>query len=249
MQMDFDERLSLLRDRYAASLASKRTALAAAWHAFRDEPGAAGVRAELRGLLHRLAGSAPAYGYQVLGDAATLACAELGPATRDAGDEDDVADDLAPLVANVLDELDRLTHEARPLVALAARAQAPLRVILLEDDDDQAAAIEAALVAHGCTVRPVARAESMWQALTTWPCDALIVDYWLGTGTADDVVRLVREEPSFSAIALVCLTVETDAARWRGMLEHGCDEVLSKSEPASRIVAAIEAAVAARRAR
>jgi HPt (histidine-containing phosphotransfer) domain-containing protein len=55
-----------LRERYAASFATKREALDAAWTAFADAPDEARART-LRHLAHRLAGSAPAYGYEMLG--------------------------------------------------------------------------------------------------------------------------------------------------------------------------------------
>lgn len=249
--MDFEQRLSLLRERYEASLPSKRAALEVAWTAFEAAPGHAEARAELRTLLHRLAGSAPAYGHKALGEAAATACARLGArAVEHDPREGNLAHALAPLVRSVLHQFDGLVHDAlRASEARARSARPTLRLLLLEDDDEQAAAIEAALVAHGCAIRRVAQVEALWETITTWPCDALLIDYWLGSETAESIVHLLRSEPSFAATALVCLTVETDAARLRGMLERGCDRVLSKREPAQSIVDAVESAMAARRAR
>jgi HPt (histidine-containing phosphotransfer) domain-containing protein len=63
------QRSALLHARYAQSFASKHAKLAAAWRAFAEAAGAAN-RDELRQQVHRLAGSAPAYGYAGLGSLA-----------------------------------------------------------------------------------------------------------------------------------------------------------------------------------
>ena len=67
---DSSQRFAQLRTRYAASLPMKRAALADAWRALRAIPGECAV-IELQALVHRLAGSAPAYGYPALGSQAT----------------------------------------------------------------------------------------------------------------------------------------------------------------------------------
>lgn len=59
-------RFDSLRERYAGSFASKRAALAQAWRAFADTGDPNSARA-LQVLAHRLAGSAPTYGYEALG--------------------------------------------------------------------------------------------------------------------------------------------------------------------------------------
>ena len=59
---DSSERFEFLRARYTRSLASKHAALVDAWRAFAggaDEKNASALQT----LVHRLAGSAPAYGY------------------------------------------------------------------------------------------------------------------------------------------------------------------------------------------
>ena len=250
--MDFEQRFSLLRDRYHASLPDKRSALQAAWIAVRDASTDARARRELRTLLHRLAGSAPAYGQPDLGALAAKACAlvvgDEDEADVDARNRNDV--ELAPVVVQLLGALDTLVQaQKRSADALQSGNTSPLRVILIEDDEEQATAIGATLVAHGCEVRHAVHAESLWQVVTTWPCDAIVIDYWLGAGTANDIVRLIRDEPSFSAIALICLTVETSPAKLQGVLDGGCDRVLSKREEPKRIVDVLRKSVAERRAR
>ena len=58
--------MNALHARYARSFASKHAALLEAWQSFsatHDEPSAR----KLHDLVHRLAGSAPSYGYETLG--------------------------------------------------------------------------------------------------------------------------------------------------------------------------------------
>lgn len=75
---DFESRLKLLRDRYTASLPHKRAALGEAWQAFAADPGDRALRRELSMQLHRLSGSAGAYGYEAVGIAAAEADGLVG---------------------------------------------------------------------------------------------------------------------------------------------------------------------------
>ncbi|MBN8481123.1 MAG: response regulator [Xanthomonadales bacterium] len=243
--MDFDHRLALLRARYVASLPSKRDHVADAWSNLRAAPADAGARNELRTLLHRLAGSAPAYGHAELGGIAADASQQLGDAAADAVD---LIDEITQRIERVLHLLEAIPGGSEANAAVKPSAATPLRVILVEDDPEQAELIAAALGARGCTVRHAEHSESLWEVLTTWPCDAVVLDYWLGTSTARDLVGLVRNEPTFASIALVCLTVETDVNLLAGVIEGGCDAVLSKHHPPDAIVEALTMHVMRRRA-
>ncbi|MBA8887584.1 chemotaxis protein histidine kinase CheA [Dokdonella fugitiva] len=88
---DTDHRLELLRRRYAHSFPAKRAALADAWLAFVAMPDDPARARELSMLVHRLCGSAAAYGYTRLGECACaadrlvgdeLAAPRLAPAAR-----------------------------------------------------------------------------------------------------------------------------------------------------------------------
>jgi HPt (histidine-containing phosphotransfer) domain-containing protein len=63
---DPQQRWDFLHARYAQSFASKHAMLAQAWRAFTDAADEANID-ELHQLVHRLAGSAPTYGYELLG--------------------------------------------------------------------------------------------------------------------------------------------------------------------------------------
>jgi HPt (histidine-containing phosphotransfer) domain-containing protein len=68
-----DPRLTELTARYRASLPIKGASVQLAWHAYRAEPGAPAAAPTLQRILHRLAGSAPSYGYEEIGQLAAEA--------------------------------------------------------------------------------------------------------------------------------------------------------------------------------
>lgn len=70
---DTDDRLELLRRRYVHSFPAKRAALADAWLAFVALPDDPARARELSMQVHRLCGSAAAYGYVRLGECACAA--------------------------------------------------------------------------------------------------------------------------------------------------------------------------------
>lgn len=112
---DPSQRFALLRAGYAKSLASKHAALAHAWHAFAAAADETSGR-ELRTLVHRLAGSAPPYGYAALGELASaidgeFTCWEEVPPSTRASARDLVQRISAPMQA-LLDSLARSAEAA-----------------------------------------------------------------------------------------------------------------------------------------
>lgn len=246
---DFNHRLDLLRERYSASLPSKREALVQAWKAVQADPADAAHFNQLQTLVHRLAGSAAAYGYEELGELAGVVNALLKD-SRLMPDLREASASVGPAVTRLFKTMAAAVPPAR---AQRERATGPgpipLRVILSEDDEEQAGVIEQALLAAGCEVALAARSDLLWERITAWPCDAVVVDYWLEGETALDIVRVIRAESSFDAIALICLTVETHAGLLRGVLENGCDAVVAKSESSAHLIDVLRTQVAARRAK
>ncbi len=97
---DFDARLALLRQRFAAGLAARRDELARAWERWSADPAAPDTeaRAALAVVLHRLSGAAGAYGYEALGRRARqLETLAIAPDARPAG----LAEPLAALLAEL----------------------------------------------------------------------------------------------------------------------------------------------------
>lgn len=222
---DFEIRLQLLRERYAASLGPKRAALAQAWQAFAADPRDAAARRELSMQLHRLCGSAGAYGYADIGASACAADRLVGEhggiAEFDAGQIQRCDDE----VGEVLAALDRACVEVA-----RARDQAPLRVLVVEDDPAQAALTATWLQARGAEVRVELHADALGQRLEEWPCEAVVLDHWLRGETATEVVAALRRLPRNARIALVCFSVERDPHVLRALLQAGCDAVVAKDE-------------------
>lgn len=251
---DVDLSLALLRERYQSSFPSKREGLEVAWLAFRSHAGRSGTLDALLQLVHRLAGSAPAYGYTEIGEISAVANRLLSAArSREPASSSDenrqLLEALSEPIENLLSALSAATEVAEMGVSSSPTSTTPLRVILVEDDAEQAAAIAKSLRAADFVVSIAPRSDALWELITLWPCDALVVDYWLDRETALDIVRIVRHETSFAQVATICLTVETNPELLQELLSSGCDAVLSKNEPAQRLIDTVLAEVAKRHPR
>jgi len=97
--------MEALHARYARSLASKHAALLDAWRAFAAAKDEASAR-ELHGLIHRLAGSAPTYGYASLGTLARTADHAFAHGGHD------LAERLEAPIEALLDDLARQAQRA-----------------------------------------------------------------------------------------------------------------------------------------
>jgi two-component system phosphate regulon response regulator PhoB len=243
---DTDDRLERLHQRYADSLRAKSAELADAWRAFAASPDDAASARELSMQVHRLCGSAAAYGYRRLGDSACAAdrliAAELASATCAHGEA--LVRRFTTCVQDVLAEL----------AAASAKVQSPLagrnlRVVLVEDDPAQASLTAAELEARGCCVQVEDSGDRLWLTLVQQPCDAVVLDYWLRAETAAEIAVALRREPQFARIALVCYSVERDEQVLRAVLAAGCDAVVAKDDGADRLFAAASAAVTRMRRR
>jgi HPt (histidine-containing phosphotransfer) domain-containing protein len=94
---DASQRFALLRQRYERSFPDKRAAFERAWHALRAKPDERHA-ASLQSIAHRLAGSAPPYGYEALGSSARSLDAMLDDWIKRAPDDREGADILAELL-------------------------------------------------------------------------------------------------------------------------------------------------------
>ena len=113
--MNDSQRFDELRASYAQSLASKYSTLESAWHEFAAAPGAPALR-DLHVLVHRLVGSAPAYGYAQIGDLARVADTQIAEwdELRNSSREslDTLARSLARTMRTLLDALSHAASEA-----------------------------------------------------------------------------------------------------------------------------------------
>lgn len=243
---DSTRRFDDLRARYAASLEYKREALAAAWGAFAAAPADEGLRRDVQMQIHRLAGSAAAYGYERLGESARAADAVVQDWDRLPlplrGEAHELPERLAAPVRTLLDEL---AHAFREEVR-AVPDDSPLRVLLVEDDPGQAMLIGAQLEARGVIVRFERGTDALWQALALWPCHAIVLDYWLRGESAAQIASLLRREPRFAHVVLVCFSLQRNPQVLQAAIEAGCDAALGKAEGPDRLVAVLRDCVAQR---
>lgn len=111
---DSSRHFARLRTRYVQSLDSKHAALHEAWRVCLAMPDPSNLR-KLQVLVHRLSGSAPAYGYAALGKRASAIDGELMDWCDAASTARDSATDLAMRLAapmqSLIDELAR--HAAK----------------------------------------------------------------------------------------------------------------------------------------
>lgn len=228
------QRFDRLRRRYAASLTRKRQDLDAAW---RRLQGDARACADLHEQVHRLAGSAPAYGYEAIGVLArdvdrlltTWRESAAPPADGDAEPVATIASPVRSLLA-ALREADFGTPR--------------LRIVLVDDDPMFARLCADALEAEGCGVRVETEAHELPQVLAAEPCHAVVLDYWLRGETAAEIAASLRRDGRFAALALICCTAEADERVVRSALEAGCDAALRKGEGTQRLLEAVRACVA-----
>jgi len=240
---DTDHRLERLHQRYANSLRAKSAALADAWRAFAASPDDAACARELSMQVHRLCGSAAAYGYRRLGESACAADRLIADelAMQEPSSGDALVRRFASGVQDVLAELAAASATLRsaPLAGTARN----LRVVLVEDDPAQASLTAAELESRGCSVQIEDGGDHLWQTLLQQPCDAVVLDYWLRAETAAEIALALRREPQFANIALVCYSVERDEQVLRAVLAAGCDAVVAKEDGAEPLFAAVGAAV------
>lgn len=237
-----------LRERYADSIPCKRDEIARAWDALAAAPDDEASLRDVHSRVHRLAGSASAYGFVELAGAAAAVDRMLGqrvrllPAAREPASE--FTTQLQGCMKVLLDCLGHLAadrHRQRP-----AKPRGELRVVVVDDDPPQAALLAGQLETRGCRVRVGDGADALWQALVAWPCDAVVLDYWLRGGTAAELAAAIRRESMFARTALVCRTGDTSTAVHRLVLAAGCDAVLGKDEPIERVIGTLRDCVARR---
>lgn len=110
--MNAESQLQELHARYQGSLPNKRASVELAWRALCENSSDPARLESLMRLVHRLAGSAPSYGYLEIGELAGNADALLGQAcdadagTSGASGSSSILDGLAPLIGSLLQALD-----------------------------------------------------------------------------------------------------------------------------------------------
>ncbi|MDW8480241.1 MAG: response regulator [Xanthomonadales bacterium] len=240
--------LAALTADYRQKLPRRRRALAALWARLPHDDEQLGVCSELRLQVHRLAGSAGAFGFDALSRAARRVDQILKgwllapPASRPPRSRliEELAQPFADLLA-VFGEDAAASAEETAAAPVSGRA---LRLIHVEDDLDQAALLRLRLERLGLCVHVAADAEALFEALPRVRPDAVLLDYWLGGENGADLARAIRSTPGCETLPLLCLTSDIGDRVRLDALAAGCDEVMSKVQSAAQLAAAICAWVA-----
>src|SRR6185436_1781217 len=171
--------------RYAESLPEKLNELALAWEAWLADPELDSAREQVHLRVHKLAGSAPAYGYHDLGREAQRLDSLMQDWTGEVPQLRSPPSELCRRVSLPMEALLRtLGRAAREAATLGggeagARAERMLFVLFLEDDREQAAIWRAALTAQGLRVRVADSLPAFEAELVLETPDVLLVDFWL----------------------------------------------------------------------
>jgi len=233
---DVTDALTVLNERYRASLPQKCCAITSAFSAWRADLAELEHLRELNRLLHKLAGSAGGYGYARLGEAARTADGLLHEWLRDA------PDDLAERHALAL-TIEPLLRAIADLFAAASGFHGgsvqggpgptgrKIQVVLVDDDGDLSRRLSEQLRCEGIEVRCTEDGAGMHRLLSETRPDVLVLDFWLRDETGDALARSVRGIPELSGLPAVCLTSDRSVETRQRAIGAGALEVIDKSTP------------------
>lgn len=226
--------LQQLHVRYRHSLRDRQRLLEDLWRKRASDPGAL---AALQHAAHRLAGSAPIYGYAAIGDHARA----LDHAAGALGGVDDGAQQeaVAAAMQGLLAALDAAASAAESETDVADRHPARQRVLLIDDQPLRWRRLGDDLRGHGCSVRTAADETEVWQQLVTWPCTAVVIDLGLQSAEPTRLIAMIRGESRFAGLGIVAL----GAAQPRDGADL-CDVVLAADADSAAVHAALLAAQA-----
>lgn len=144
-------------------------------------------------------------------------------------------------------------HERREVVKVTTRIgllEARHRVLLLDGDSDERAALRGALAARSCEVLTAGDATSGVRLLLEelLELDVLVVDLHLPHRDARSLARLVRRDGGEQELAIVVLARDLTSERRDELHALGVDAVVDRRGGAAAAAEAVLGAVASRRA-
>ena len=239
--------LTALTERYRASLPGKRAAISAAARDWRAAPG---DRERLHALdqpLHKLAGSAGAYGFVRLGEAARQADGLIADAL--AASTESATTASAPLrqLFSVLREIDELFDSeiggssdvgnacACTGTGACVASASGLQVLLVDDDVELAAVLYEQLGREGIQVSVVHDGAAMHRALAARRPDVLLLDYWLQAETGAELASSVHALADYADLPTLCLTTDHSEHTRQCALAAGVLAMVDKSLPSAEL--------------
>jgi CheY-like chemotaxis protein len=242
--------------RYRAALSERLSELALAWEEWLAGPDEEPRKRHFHQLVHRLAGSASAYGFDDVareaqhveslllawdGDVPTLRV-PLGDFCRELGS---AAETLLRVLGRAAREIAR-----GPAVDGAVRHDdRVIFVLFLEDQPDRAQTWREALTREGLRVRVIESAQALEAELVMERPDVMLLDYGYEGAAVADVARGLRDTPEFAHIPKVCLIDDPAAMPRQTAMDAGFAAVLRSSVAPRDLATVLRQAVANVRAR
>lgn len=116
----------------------------------------------------------------------------------------------------------------------------PRRVLLVEDDETTRELVAMALRAQGHEVETVETAEQALEALEEHRPDILFVDIGLPGMSGLDLVRLVRDRPSYEGLPVVVHSAYASKTEEERAGAAGCDRFIAKPATIAQILTALD---------
>lgn|GEM_PF-4795627 len=126
-------------------------------------------------------------------------------------------------------------------------AEAPMRVLVVDDDEAVAQYHAHVLIAQGFEVRVLCDPLQVLNLVGEFCPDVLLLDMYMPDLSGLEVVALLREDDKYISLPIVFLSVESQFERQLAALSWGGDEFLSKPIAPAQLVTVVSAR--ARRAR
>ena len=126
-------------------------------------------------------------------------------------------------------------------------ADAPYRVLIVEDDPSQALFAETVLAGTGMQARVVGISSEVMAAMDEFHPDLVLTDLHMPGLNGTEITTMIRAHAAFANIPIVFLTGDPDPETQFEVLQVGADDFLTKSVRPRHLIAAVESRV--RRAR
>lgn len=217
--------LAALRANYSRSLPSKLAKIDESVAAL--DGGPAAVQA-VRDLVHKLAGSAPTFGFPELGDAARIAERACDAALGVGQAAEEAVDAIRDAVA-AMNEVAAKWRAPRAAEGVASRPFLAGRVLVVEDEPSQALFAQVVLRKGGLDVVIEADPARVADRLAEIDPDVVFLDMNLPGMTGEDVARRIRARGDARAsVPIVFLSGEEDPARRDAAMAAGADGFIAK---------------------
>lgn len=127
-------------------------------------------------------------------------------------------------------------------------ADAPYRVLIVEDDRSQALFAESVLTGAGIQARVVGEAGVVMAAMEEFSPDLVLMDLHLPEMSGTELTTMIRDHQAFAHTPIVFLTGDPDPERQFEVLESGADDFLNKPIRPRHLIAAVQSRVKRARA-